>query len=70
MSEMSSVFEARWPTDCAACGWRIVRGTLAKYAGDEVVHAVCPESEPLRAVGEICPSCFIEKSVNGTCGCP
>ena len=67
---MSAVFEARWPAECPACGWWIVRGALARYdAHDDVVHAVCPESEPLRAVGKVCPECFMEKATNGTCGC-
>jgi len=66
---MSAVFEARYSTDCATCGWRIVPGSLAKYADDEVVHAVCPDDAPLRAVGDICPDCFIEKSATDACGC-
>ena len=65
-----STFEARWATDCFECGWRITPGTLARYnAHDDVVHAVCPDPEPLRAVGEVCGKCFLEKSVTGECGC-
>lgn len=67
---MSATFEARWPTDCSDCGWRITVGTLARYNDrDDVVHAVCPEAEAPRAVGEICGKCFMEKATNGACGC-
>lgn len=66
-----STFEARWPTDCAECGWRITRGTLARYNDrDDVVHAVCPEDVgTLRPVGEVCGKCFMERAANGACGC-
>lgn len=67
---MSGLFEAGYPTECSECGWRITRGTLARYnQHDEVVHAVCPENVGLRAVGEICPKCFTEKAANGECSC-
>jgi hypothetical protein len=67
---VSAPFEARWPTECGECGWRIVRGSLARYnQHGEVVHAVCPDAGPLRAVGEVCGSCFQEKAANGSCGC-
>ena len=67
---MSRPFEARWSSDCAECGWRITPGKLARYddRGD-VVHMVCPEDEGLRAVGEICHKCFIERAANGECSC-
>jgi hypothetical protein len=29
---------------------------------------VCPEAVPLRAVGEVCGRCFMERSAAGTCG--
>ena len=64
------MFEARYHSDCADCGWRIKPGDLAKYddRGD-VVHVVCPEDVGLRAAGEVCGKCFIEKAANGACGC-
>jgi hypothetical protein len=67
---VSAVFEARWATDCSDCGWRITVGKLARYNDrGELVHAVCPENEPLRAVGEVCPRCFMERAANGSCTC-
>jgi hypothetical protein len=64
-----TTFEARFHSDCGECGWRIKRGDLAKYDDhDDVVHVVCPEAVPLRAVGEVC-GCFIERSTAGKCGC-
>jgi hypothetical protein len=65
-----TTFEARFHSDCVHCGWRIKPGDLAKYGHhDYVVHVVCPEAVPLRAVGEVCGRCFIEKSASGACGC-
>lgn len=65
-----SIFEARRHSDCAGCGWRIKPGDLAKYdEHDSVVHLVCPEEVGLRAVGEVCGRCFMEKSITGVCGC-
>lgn len=62
--------EARYHSDCGACGWRIKPGDLAKYdADDDVVHVVCPENVGLREVGEVCGRCFMEKATNGECGC-
>ena len=65
-----SIFEARFHSECPSCGWRIKPGDMARYnAHDDVVHVACPEDEGLRAVGEICGRCFIEKSASGVCGC-
>jgi hypothetical protein len=65
-----STFEARYSTECPACGWRIKRGDLAKYDDrDDVVHVVCPEDVGLRVAGEVCGRCFMEKAANGECGC-
>lgn len=64
------MFEARFNSECSACGWTIRQGALAKYdEHNDVVHVICPESEPLRAVGEVCGSCFMEKSATGACDC-
>jgi hypothetical protein len=65
-----TTFEARYHSGCGECGWRIKPGDLARYdAHDDVVHVVCPEAVPLRAAGEVCGRCFIERSTAGTCGC-
>ena len=65
------MFEARWSTECSECGWRVTPGALARYnEHDDVVHVVCPEAVELRAVGEVCPKCFMERATNGECSCP
>lgn len=60
-------FPANFPGVCAECE----QGFLI---GDEIerlewapgwVHASCP---PVKQA-EVCPRCFIEKSVSGACGC-
>ena len=67
---MASIFEARYPGECPACGWAIMRGQECRYdEHDEVVHLACPDAEPLRVVGEVCGACFMEKSTTGACGC-
>ena len=64
-------FEARYHSDCDECGWRIKPGDLVAYraGATEVSHFVCPEDVGLRAAGEVCGRCFMEKSVSGECGC-
>lgn len=63
-------FQARYHGECAACGWHVSPGQEVEYdAEDNIVHVFCPEKEPLRAMGEICGTCFQEKSKTGECGC-
>lgn len=67
---MTATFEARYHSECPACGWRIKPGDLATWdEHDDVTHKVCPEDAGLRAAGEVCGRCFTEKAVNGECGC-
>ena len=65
-----SFFEARYHSECGECGRRIKPGDMAKYDDrDKVVHVICPEDVGLRAAGEVCGKCFMEKSLTGECGC-
>lgn len=66
---MSRPFEAQYPGTCEECGERFDKGTTIRVvATGAAVHDVCPDDVPL-PTSEICPRCFIEKSVTGACGC-
>lgn len=63
--------EARMWSTCPACEYSIRPGDLIvpdefDGSGKTWVHATCP---PERAVAEVCAFCFMEKAINGTCGC-
>lgn len=63
--------DAQWMGRCPACdttiyvGDRIVTDPLD---GDEAtwMHETCP---PERKPRPVCTECFMETSLNGTCGC-
>ena len=59
-------FRASYKGVCADCDEPIQVGQLIRTEGDEYVHVKCA---PARKLGEVCPSCWLEKSVTGTCGC-
>lgn len=69
---MSRKFEARYPGRCPApaCGQAIEVGDDLIMDDEQAVHFDCAAAPP--AAGkprEVCPRCFIERSVNGECGC-
>jgi len=62
-------FEAKFPSECVGCDEGVKAGEVIAFAtGGGVVHLVCPN--PLPDVSRpVCPRCFQEQSVNGSCGC-
>lgn len=71
---MSRKFEARYPGRCPACEEEIRVGDDLIFNDDDVtVHFGCanrPRLSPVTGKArEICPRCFTEKSVSGTCAC-
>lgn len=68
---MSAVIEARRWSECPSCeesirpGDRIMPDPM-DGAGATWVHEQCP-AEP--APREVCTDCFMEKALNGACGC-
>lgn len=67
----SREFAARYPGICVH-GDRIEEGDLVQYVDDELQHVECRASRvaehltrPARA---LCPKCYLELSVDGTCG--
>ena len=68
---MSRVIEARRWSECPSCEQSIRPGDLITPdpmdgAEKTWVHETCP-TEPKR--GEVCTVCFMEKALNGSCGC-
>lgn len=68
---MSRVIEARRWSECPSCEQAIRPGDLIipdpmDGAEKTWVHETCP-AEPKR--GEVCTVCFMEKALNGSCGC-
>ena len=59
-------FEAKHPGYCANCGETFDRGELVRYVDDAIEHVECVDIRPAR---DVCPECFLEKAVNGECGC-
>jgi hypothetical protein len=61
-------FTARFSgTPCDSCEEPVKEGQEVEYnAANRLVHAVCPETLDV-AHGEVCGSCFMEKSVSGRC---
>jgi len=66
-------FPARYDGVCAAdCDSRIHPGDTVQFVDGQLVHLECtarllaqPEPEPR----PVCPSCWLEISVSGACGC-
>ena len=61
-----SVIAAWYETECNNCDHVIRRGETLKVEDGHWVHVTCP---PPRKSGT-CPSCFLEISLSGACGCP
>lgn len=63
-------FEAQWAGVCGECEeWFQSGDYIDRHDRGGYRHAgVCPESVEQKR-GEICGSCFIEKSLTGACGC-
>lgn len=59
--------EAKYPATCIACygairaGQQIDRDPFT----EKWMHAECPQDRPR----EVCTECFMEKALNGSCGC-
>lgn len=60
-------FIARWDSKrpCPECGVRILAGERVEYVDDVMQHVSCTPPEPRPVCGE----CFMEKAINGACGC-
>ena len=63
-------FEARYEGTCSKCWEEIKPGQMIREERQgSYQHVVCPEPEP-EPTPDVCPRCFMVKSVNGTCdGC-
>jgi hypothetical protein len=63
-------FPARYDGGCAAeCGHRVHPGDMVQFVEGQLVHVGCiPDEEP--EPRPVCPVCWLEQSVNGSCGCP
>ena len=65
---------ARYSGTCPECGERWQPGDLirsdATQPGELPVwqHAVCPEAVE-KLEGDVCPRCFLRRSLSGDCGC-
>jgi hypothetical protein len=54
-------------TPCDSCEEPVREGQEVEYnTANKIVHVLCPELAEVKH-GEICPSCFMEKSVSGVC---
>lgn len=72
MKREPRTFRAKYPGRCVNCDEPIEVDDLLRWDDDRVaVHAACDAVSPaLTAKQEVCPRCFTEKAVNGTCaGC-
>lgn len=61
-------FRAKYDGECAnECGERIHVGDEVEYVENELMHANCnaPECSPR----PVCHVCWMEKALNGACGC-
>ncbi len=62
---MSRIIEALHPGLCPVCEETFTVGTrITKHEGGWG-HVQCPE----RAPRPVCPDCFMERALNGACGC-
>ncbi len=64
-------FLARYNGSCAGAGCDdpIDPGDIVEYVDDQLVHEGCrPPAEP--APRPICPTCWMEIALNGSCSCP
>jgi len=64
-------FLAKYAGRCAAdCDQPIDPGDIVEFVDDQLVHEGCvPAPVVERAPRPICPTCFIEIALNGTCAC-
>jgi len=66
-------FAARHPGKCSACGDLFPEGTaIRRDQSGRCRHANCDDpdapAEPIVA-RDVCPNCWLERSVTGACGC-
>lgn len=67
---MTYKFAARYPGRCPSCRESIDIGDDLAMDDEQAVHFDCAGSRPAAArPREVCPRCFIERSVSGACGC-
>jgi hypothetical protein len=52
---------------CDECDEHYTPGTPIRRVGQQWVHEKCPEIPGLQ--GDICGTCFQERSTSGACGC-
>lgn len=59
--------EAKYADTCEACDGPIRPGDQIDRDPftERWMHAVCPHDEPR----EVCPECFMQKSLSGACSC-
>lgn len=66
-----SAVEARFASRCPECGQTIEIGAPIAPGRDFLapwVHETCPPGK-LDIIREVCPECFTERSVDGSCLC-
>lgn len=64
------MFTAAYPGVCALDLDPVLVGDLVEYGLDgELQHVACGRRLDLAVAAGICPECFMQRSVAGTCGC-
>lgn len=70
---MDIEIEAKYPGVCACCGTAFTAGEkitqTTEFGGLGWALKSHVESPPVEAEPDICPKCFMAKSLNGTCMC-
>lgn len=62
-------FTAKWRGDCRDCDDGIFPGETVAFDDDRnLLHVTCPESLRGGKPKPICPRCFLELTVLGSCG--
>lgn len=60
-------FNAKYVGWCGCCETTIGVGDLVRYVDNEIEHVECSSTADITR--EICPECFLERAVNGSCSC-
>lgn len=63
-------FAAKHASLCSVCREGIHPGDSIRYSiTGQVRHDVCPNDPDTEPAREICRTCWLERSIAGTCGC-
>ena len=65
-------FAAMFPGKCSACGeWFPEGAQIRRVDGKSYAHNDCEADETVTptVAREVCPRCWLERSVTGECGC-